>query len=174
MEGHWIQALVWDIPLACLTAVCAHLAVSSSQTFLHYSLGHHRLGGRLFRNHIGFHHRYYARGHLVSSVHQDIGGNNTPYFLVLTVIVGGGMFFLLPHYLFATASVASALSFYAHVCLDREYHVEDSRLQRFSWFRRKQQRHFVHHLHANSNFAVIDFFWDRLLGTYRDPDADLS
>jgi sterol desaturase/sphingolipid hydroxylase (fatty acid hydroxylase superfamily) len=173
MEGHWIQALVWDIPLACLTAICAHLAVSSSQTFLHYSLGHHRLGGRLFRNHIGFHHRYYARGHLVSSVHQDIGGNNTPYFLVLTVIVGGGMFFLLPHYLFATASVASALSFYAHVCLDREYHVEDSRLQRFSWFRRKQQR-FVHHLHANSNFAVIDFFWDRLLGTYRDPDADLS
>jgi len=32
----------------------------------------------------------------------------------------------------------------------------------------------VHHLHANTNFAVIDFFWDRLLGTYRDPDTDLS
>ena len=35
-----------------------------------------------------------------------------------------------------------------------------------SWFRRKQQLHFVHHRHANCNFAVIDFFWDRLLGTY--------
>ena len=43
-------------------------------------------------------------------------------------------------------------------------------LERFAWFRRKQQLHFVHHLHANSNFAVIDFFWDRLLGTYRAPD----
>jgi hypothetical protein len=29
----------------------------------------------------------------------------------------------------------------------------------------------VHHRHANSNFAVIHFFWDRILGTYRKPDA---
>ena len=41
----------------------------------------------------------------------------------------------------------------------------------FAWFRRKQQLHFVHHRHANSNFAIIDNFWDRLLGTYRSPDA---
>jgi hypothetical protein len=147
--------------------------VSSSQTFLHYGLGHHRLGGRLFRNHIGYHHTYYARGRLVYSTYEDTGGNNTPYFLVLTILVGGAIFFVLPLYLSLTAMVASGLSFYAHVYLDREYHVEGSRLQRFAWFRRKQRRHFVHHLHANSNFAVIDFFWDRLLGTYREPDTDL-
>jgi hypothetical protein len=46
---------------------------------------------------------------------------------------------------------------------DKEYHVEGSRLQRFAWFRRKQELHFVHHRHANSNFAVIHFFWDRFL-----------
>ena len=40
----------------------------------------------------------------------------------------------------------------------------------FSWFRRNQELHFVHHRHANSNFAVIHFFWDRVLGTYRLPD----
>ena len=54
---------------------------------------------------------------------------------------------------------------------DKEYHVEGSRLQRFAWFRRKQELHFVHHRHANCNFAVIHFFWDRILGTYRRPDA---
>jgi sterol desaturase/sphingolipid hydroxylase (fatty acid hydroxylase superfamily) len=63
--------------------------------------------------------------------------------------------------------VASAASFYAHVVFDREYHVEGSWFLRFAWFMRKQQLHFVHHRHANANFAVIDFFWDRLLGTYR-------
>src|ERR1700694_5964130 len=57
---------------------------------------------------------------------------------------------------------ASAASFYAHVYLDKEYHVEGSSLTRFAWFRRKQQLHFVHHLHANSNFAGIDLFWDGL------------
>jgi hypothetical protein len=68
-------------------------------------------------------------------------------------------------------AIACAASFYAHVFLDKEYHVEGSRLQRFAWFRRKQELHFVHHRHANSNFAVIHFFWDRILGTYRRPDT---
>jgi hypothetical protein len=67
--------------------------------------------------------------------------------------------------------VACALSFYAHVFFDKEYHVEGSRMQRFAWFKRKQELHFVHHRHANSNFAVIHFFWDRVLGTYRRPDT---
>src|SRR5450755_183422 len=67
---------------------------------------------------------------------------------------------------------ACAVSFYVHVFFDKEYHVDRSRLQRFAWFRRKQELHFVHHRHADSNFAVIDFFWDRLLGTYRPPDED--
>ena len=30
-----------------------------------------------------------------------------------------------------------------------------------------------HYALANGNFAVIDFFWDRLLGTYRSPDKDV-
>jgi sterol desaturase/sphingolipid hydroxylase (fatty acid hydroxylase superfamily) len=63
-------------------------------------------------------------------------------------------------------------SFSAHVYLDNQYHIAGSPLLRFAWFRRKQQLHFVHHKHANSNFAIIDNFWDRLLGTYRNPDAD--
>ena len=65
-------------------------------------------------------------------------------------------------------------SFCAHVCFDKEYHAQDPILARFAWFRHKQQLHFVHHLHADTNFAVIDFLWDRLLGTYRRSDGDAS
>jgi sterol desaturase/sphingolipid hydroxylase (fatty acid hydroxylase superfamily) len=68
-------------------------------------------------------------------------------------------------------AIASAGSFYAHVFIDKEYHVEGSWLQRFAWFRRQQELHFVHHRHAYSNFGVIHFFWDRILGTYRRPNA---
>ena len=68
-------------------------------------------------------------------------------------------------------AVACAASFYAHVFFDKEYHSKKSRLQRFAWFRRKQELHFIHHRHADNNFAVIHFFWDRLLGTYRNADA---
>jgi sterol desaturase/sphingolipid hydroxylase (fatty acid hydroxylase superfamily) len=161
-----------EMPLFALTAIATHLVISSSQTFLHYSLGHHRLGGRFFRNHIRFHHTHYAKGHLVSTTYQDTEGNNTPYFLIPTLAVAGVMLLVLPLDLFLVVAAASAASFYAHVYLDKAYHVQDSKLARFAWFRRKQQLHFVHHLHANSNFAVIDFFWDRLLSTYRRPDGD--
>lgn len=161
-----------ELPWFVLTAVCAHLVMSGGQTLFHYGLGHRRLGGVFFRNHIRFHHRYYARGNLVSPTQPADDGNNTPYFLIPTILVTGAVFCVLRFDLFLVAAAASAASFYAHVYLDREYHAEQPRLARFAWFRRKQQLHFVHHLHADTNFAVIDFFWDRLFGTFRRPDGD--
>ena len=56
-----------ELPLLAVIAVGAHLVMSGGQTLLHYSLGHRRLGGTFFRNHIRFHHTIYARGHLVSA-----------------------------------------------------------------------------------------------------------
>jgi len=167
--GRWFLS---ELPLIVLTAICTHLVVSSGQTLFHYGFGHHRVGGIFYQNHIRFHHAYYAKGHLVSSTYRGDEGNNTPYFLIPVILVAGGMFLVLPFDLFLAMTAASAASFYAHVYLDKEYHVKGSSLVRFAWFKRKQQLHFVHHLHANSNFAVIDFFWDRVLGTYRNPDMD--
>jgi sterol desaturase/sphingolipid hydroxylase (fatty acid hydroxylase superfamily) len=167
--GRWLLS---ELPLIALTAICTHLVVSSGQTLFHYGFGHHRVGGIFYRNHIRFHHTHYAKGHLVSTIYRRNQGNNTPYFLIPAVVVAGGMYLVLPFNLFVAMTAACAVSFGAHVFLDKQYHAERTRLARFAWFRRKQQLHFVHHLHANSNFAVIDFFWDKLLRTYRDPDMD--
>jgi len=168
--GRWFMSA---LPLYVLTAVCTHLVISSGQTLFHYGLGHHRIGGIFYRNHIRFHHAHYADGHLVSSSPRRNEGNNTPYFLIPTILVVGGMFLVLPVDLFGVVTAASAASFCAHVYLDKQYHTEGSSLARLAWFRRKQQLHFVHHLYANSNFAVIDSFWDRLLGTYRSSNTDV-
>jgi hypothetical protein len=159
--------------LILATALVTHLVISFAQTFMHYRLAHRPLGGKLFRNHINFHHTLYSRDHLVSKTYLGKDGNNTPYFILPVCLVGICTWFLLPFDLFVVQAVTCALSFYAHVFFDKEYHVEHSMLRRFAWFRRKQELHFVHHRHADSNFAVIDFFWDRVLGTYRKPDAPL-
>ena len=50
--GRWFLS---ELPLIVLTAICTHLVVSSSQTLFHYGLGHHRIGGIFYRNHIRFH-----------------------------------------------------------------------------------------------------------------------
>jgi sterol desaturase/sphingolipid hydroxylase (fatty acid hydroxylase superfamily) len=161
-----------ELSLFLTTAVATHLVMSFSQTLMHYKLGHHPIGGKFFRNHIHFHHTYYSKDHLVSRVYLGDEGNNTPYFFIPVLLAGAGAYFLLPLDFFVVMVVACAASFYAHVFFDKEYHVEGSRLHRFAWFRHKQELHFVHHRHADSNFAVIHFFWDRALGTYRRPDVE--
>jgi sterol desaturase/sphingolipid hydroxylase (fatty acid hydroxylase superfamily) len=170
MMTGWIRGSLIELPLFTLAIVSTHLTVSCGQTLMHYWLGHRRIGGGLFRNHINFHHSHYARGHLASAVPEGNQGNNTPYFLIPVLVAAAVVFFVLPRGLFFAVLLAAAMSFYAHVHLDKAYHVEGSYLERFAWFRRKRQLHFVHHLHANANFAVIDFFWDRVLGTFRKAE----
>jgi sterol desaturase/sphingolipid hydroxylase (fatty acid hydroxylase superfamily) len=165
LEG--VAPFVRELLLLLVTAIATHLVMSFAQTIMHYKLGHHPMGGKFFRNHINFHHTYYCKDHLVSRTYLGDEGNNTPYFFIPVFIVGACAYLLLPVDLFMALVGACAASFYAHVFFDKEYHVEGSRLQRFAWFRRKQELHFVHHRHANCNFAVIHFFWDRILGTYR-------
>ena len=170
-----LQTASWllpELPLILITAVGTHLVVSFAQTLMHYKLGHHPMGGGLFRNHINFHHAHYSKNHLVSQTYLGNEGNNTPFFFIPVILVGGAAYFFLPLSLFIVMITACATSFYAHVFFDKEYHVDGSRLQRFAWFRRKQELHFVHHRHANSNFAVIHFFWDRILGTYRGANLE--
>jgi sterol desaturase/sphingolipid hydroxylase (fatty acid hydroxylase superfamily) len=165
-----VSWLLLELPLLLVTAVTTHLVMSFLQTLMHYKLGHGPLGGMFFRNHINFHHTYYSKEHLVSRKYLGDEGNNTPFFFIPVGLVGALTFFILPFDLFVVQITACAASFYAHVFFDKEYHVEGSRLQRFAWFRHKQALHFIHHRHANSNFSVIHFFWDRILNTYRVPD----
>jgi sterol desaturase/sphingolipid hydroxylase (fatty acid hydroxylase superfamily) len=153
-----------------MIGITTHLAMSFLQTLMHYKLGHHQFGGRFFRNHTKFHHTYYSKDYLVSGRYLSDEGNNTPFFLIPVFLVGACVYVLLPFELFVVQAVTSGLSFYVHVLFDKQYHVEESWLLRFSWFRRKQELHFTHHRHADSNFAVIHFFWDRILGSYRGPN----
>jgi sterol desaturase/sphingolipid hydroxylase (fatty acid hydroxylase superfamily) len=166
-----VLQLLPKLSLFIIIAVVTHLVMSFGQTLMHYKLAHHPRGGRFFRNHIDFHHTYYFGDHLVSQTYLGHEGNNTPFFFIPVFLLGACTYIILPTDFFIVQVVACAASFYAHVFFDKEYHVEGSRLERFAWFRRKQELHFVHHQHANSNFAVIHFFWDRLFATYRSPEA---
>lgn len=165
-----LQAISRALPevlLVLTTVLATHYFMSFAQALMHRTLGHQPIGGKFFRNHLAFHHTYYSKDHLVSQNYRGEEGNNTPFFFIPVCFVGAIVFFILPLYLFITLVITCAASFYTHVFLDKQYHVEGSRLRRYAWFRRKQELHFIHHRYANCNFAVVDFFWDRLLGTYR-------
>src|SRR6266516_4500943 len=122
-----VSRLLPELPLFLITAVATHLVMSFAQTLMHYKLGHHPMGGKFFRNHINFHHAHYCKDHLVSRTYLGDEGNNTPFFFIPVLLVGGCAYFLLPLNLFVVMVIASAASFYAHVFFDKEYHVEGSR-----------------------------------------------
>lgn len=168
-DFYWRSTLI-DVFLYCFTATAAHLLMSLGQTLFHQYLGHRRWGGRFFRNHVQFHHAHYSGNHVTSNHYLDNGDNNTLFFLTPVAVIAGLSFLFLRLDLLIVQLAAMSLSFYGHVYVDKQYHVTGSWLGRFSWFRRKQQLHFVHHRHANCNFAVINYFWDRFLGTYRSVD----
>src|SRR5882724_11197245 len=172
MTGIWWTSVSIEIFLCSLTATTAHLLMSLGQTLFHRYLGHRGIGGRFFENHLYIHHRHYSGNHVVSEHYLNKEANNTPFFLIpITLVISLGYLFL-PLDLFVVQLTAMSISFYLHLYFDKHYHVAGSWLGRFAWFRRKQQLHFLHHRHADCNFAVVDNFWDRFLGTYRSVDAD--
>jgi hypothetical protein len=170
MTMMWWQITSIDVFLYGVTAMLAHLLMSLGQTLFHRYLGHRRLGGRFFKNHMQFHHAHYSGNYVVSTRYLDNGDNNTVYFLLPIAVVGGMSYLFLRWDVLVIQLAAMSLSFYGHVYIDKHYHVAGSWLGRFSWFRRKQHLHFIHHRHANCNFAVIDYGWDWLLGTYRSVE----
>ena len=86
---HTVSAIILQLSLFLITAVATHLVMSFGQTLLHYKVAHHPIGGKLFRNHINFHHTHYADDHLVSRTYLGAEGNITPYFLIPVFLVGG-------------------------------------------------------------------------------------
>jgi len=58
------------------------------------------------------------------------------------------------------------ISYAAHAYVHEHYHLNRSWLDRWQWFRWRRSLHFVHHRDTTRNYAVIDFFWDRMLRTY--------
>src|ERR1700738_2864285 len=91
MNLTWWSEHPSELPLLLLTAVVTHLFMSFSQTLMHYGLGHRRLGGIFFRNHV-----HYSKDHLVSLVHIKNDGNNTPFFLIHVAFMIASTHFLFP------------------------------------------------------------------------------
>ncbi|MEE8636485.1 MAG: hypothetical protein V3T12_10775 [Acidiferrobacterales bacterium] len=76
-------------------------------------------------------------------------------------------FFLFPFWLFAACLVHSVVTVGSSSFIHLQFHVFDTPLERFDWFRKARTLHTLHH-DADRNFMIADHFWDRVFGTYDD------
>jgi sterol desaturase/sphingolipid hydroxylase (fatty acid hydroxylase superfamily) len=80
---------------------------------------------------------------------------------VLLVVLG-------PWWLLAGYVAGLSFAVWWHVYLHAQYHLNGSPWSRFAWFRRKRELHFVHHRRVHTNYAIVEFWIDKLLGTYKE------
>jgi sterol desaturase/sphingolipid hydroxylase (fatty acid hydroxylase superfamily) len=159
---------VW-MTLAGLAA--GHLAASFMQTALHRAFGHGVLGGWIRARHVGEHHSIYSGQRLELPAYSSEERSLTLFYLLPGCALIMLFFLLFPPAFAAGFGAGAFLSYFAHIYLHAQYHLSRPRLERHAWFRRLRALHRLHHHHQDRNFAVIDLYWDKLMGTYAGTDA---
>jgi len=157
------------LPMLSMTLL-GHACASLTQSLLHRWLGHTAAGGALSRIHRSSHHAVYTPARMVSKRYDDGESSLTALYVVPAATLAGFFLWLLPFPLAACLALGITASFAAHVYVHEQYHLSESKLRRYSWFRGRRLLHAIHHRDGTKNFGLIDFFWDRLFGTFQPPN----
>ena len=151
------------------TVVLTYYAMAVVQTVLHKLFGHRNRIRRIFRNHALGHHAKYRKDELQTDRYIDSETYVMFYYLVPASAIAVPLFALGGWVVLAGYAVGVAFAFWLHLYLHENYHLTETWLERYRWFRQKRALHFEHHLNVRSNYAIVEFWIDRLLGTRQEP-----
>ena len=151
----------------CSTVVITTLLATFIQSALHFVLGHHRIGGWFFRNHVKCHHTIYSGRKLATAEYEDEETSLTLFYFFPCAAACLTAYLILPRILFWVHCLTFALMFGLHVYVHIQFHVRKSWLNHFGRFRRLRRLHNIHHLNHRKNFALIQPFWDRIFGSFQ-------
>ena len=153
--------------LYLITFLMTHHAAAIIQATLHCFLGHRKKGGFIHKIHAYEHHGIYSQDFMVSDSYLDEAKSLDYLYAVPALLLAISVYSMVSLDYFLVHIAALGLSTLAHLYLHVQYHLKKSPLKRYRWFQRKQQLHLLHHKDMTKNFAVVEFVWDRLMGTYQ-------
>jgi hypothetical protein len=162
------RAVILRIVTYLVVALATHYFASLIQIVCHRLFGHTRRIDKLFRIHTNGHHAKYPPTQLRSAVWIRNEEHITWYYGIAFAPFLVACYAMAPLDVFVVFVLSLLASIGVHIYLHRQYHAETTWLIRFRWFRRKQHLHFVHHRSVTRNYAIVEFFWDRLLRTYSE------
>jgi hypothetical protein len=157
-----------EILILTSVAVASYYLMSVVQTVLHRDFGHRNRIRRVFAAHAIGHHGQYNPNNLKSDEFVDLEGHALNYYGI-PIVVFAAIIYLLAGPMVMTAHLIGVFAtFRWHLYLHEHYHLNETYLERFGWFRKKRHLHFIHHRDARCNFAVVEFWIDDLMGTRRE------
>ena len=98
----------------------------------------------------------------------DLESHALNYYGIPIVVVAALVYFFAGTMVMIAHLISVFATFRWHLYLHEHYHLTESYLERFTWFRKKRHLHFIHHRDARYNFAVVEFWIDNLMGTRRN------
>ncbi len=168
-----------EIVVFIAVLVATYYIMSIVQTVLHRDFGHRNRIRAVFSAHAIGHHGVYNRNNLRTDEFVDHESHALNYYGIPIVIIAAVTWYLGGPLVMAAHLLGVIFTFRWHMFLHKHYHLNETWLERFGWFRKKRHLHFLHHEDARCNFAVVEFWIDTLLGTRREslevtPPADGS
>ena len=150
-----------------LSFVVTYYLSAIVQTVSHRIFGHTKRVMAIYAEHTHGHHARYARNELLQDSWVPSERHVLWYFPIPFSAMAALVWAVAPVPVFLAYFAGLAFSFALHLVLHRHYHIRGSVLERFEWFRRKRALHFIHHRRVRSNYAIVENWIDRILGTYR-------
>jgi sterol desaturase/sphingolipid hydroxylase (fatty acid hydroxylase superfamily) len=87
-------------------------------------------------------------------------------FLIPIVIVSSVAYRIFPLEFFIAVVSGSAASYLLQIYLHTHYHLSESWLLRYPWFRQLKELHRIHHIYPDKNYGLINFYFDRVSGNF--------
>lgn len=160
-----MNPLFWFAAVAGTTVV-TYYTTTFVQVVFHRWFGHERRLGEVYDNHIRGHHADYRGEKLMSERYIEAERHVMWYYALPLAPLTVAAACWLPWTLVAAHVATLVATIWWHLHLHRQYHLTNPFWARFAWFRKKRALHLRHHVHHHGNYAIVEFFWDRLLGTY--------
>ena len=155
-----------------ITVLITYQIICITQAVLHRYIGHKRLIPFVFDSHTRSHHTIYSSRTFESTTYSKEEASITYTFIPFAMLIAGVAYLLLPFFLFITALLTVIASFTMQAYLHAQFHLSNSWLQRFHWFNRCKEIHRIHHINQTSNFGLINFNCDRIMGTFISPEIE--
>lgn len=163
-----MNVLISDVMIFSGVAVASYYLMSILQTVLHRDFGHRDRIRAVFSAHAHGHHGVYNRNNLKTEEFVDHESHALNYYGIPIAIVGVALYLVSGPLVVIAHLTGVVFTFRWHMYLHEHYHLNETPLERFAWFRKKRHLHFIHHEDARYNFAVVEFWIDKLMGTRRD------
>ena len=151
--------------LFLVVAALTYYAASFIQMLFHRLFGHTRQVERLYDVHVRGHHAQYS-GDMLSDRWIPTEQHTLWFYAIPFVPMSIAALWFLPIDIFLAHIGGLLFAIWWHVYLHRQYHIRDSWLNRFAWFQTKRRLHIIHHRKPHNNYAIVEYLWDRLLGTF--------